>query len=258
MTRTPGPLVPLRWLRRSTVTVVLLPHAGGGASLFHDWPSALPDSCDVVAVQYPGHETRLAEGLEVSAREIAAETAAALHSRAPGDTFVVFGHSMGALIGLEVALELERQGNHVAVLLAAASPPPGQRRTDVEQALALTDAEFLEGILRARGNARRLPSELYELLLPILRADYRLVADHWRTATFGKLSCPVIALGGRDDPDADPAAMAGWKAHASGAFRCEPMPGGHFFPFDSHHTRSWIAALTRQIARYEQGGSLDD
>ncbi|MCT6867970.1 MAG: thioesterase domain-containing protein, partial [Gilliamella apicola] len=39
---------------------ICLPHAGGCASFFKRWPITLPSSIELVAVQYPGREERLA------------------------------------------------------------------------------------------------------------------------------------------------------------------------------------------------------
>ena len=56
-----------RWLTRpdpstepAPVRMLCLPYAGGGASLYRQWPAALPGT-DVVAVQLPGREERITE-----------------------------------------------------------------------------------------------------------------------------------------------------------------------------------------------------
>src|ERR671919_747384 len=73
------------------------PYAGGAASIFRTWPSGLPGSIDVAAVQLPGRETRLAEP---PVRRLDALVAAMAPALEPflDRPFALFGHSMGALI----------------------------------------------------------------------------------------------------------------------------------------------------------------
>ena len=69
---------------------------------------------------------------------------------------------------------------------------------------------------------------LMELLLPVLRADLMVVDDYVCRGL--PVTCPVTALGGRDDAQVSPAALSAWGHCTHGPFRVRMFPGGHFFP----------------------------
>ena len=73
--------------------------------------------------------------------------------------------------------------------------------------------------------------ELMALLLPVLRADFRL-SESYLTSTTARVACPISAFGGRDDPEATAEDMAGWALHTTAGFRFRLFPGDHFFIFD--------------------------
>src|SRR5258708_6944119 len=90
------------------------PYAGAGASLFRDWPAALPGSVELHAAQLPGRENRLREPAIARLSPLVEHLATAM---APYLTrpFALFGQSMGALVSFAVARQLRHIG----------SPPPG-------------------------------------------------------------------------------------------------------------------------------------
>ena len=73
-------------------------------------------------------------------------------------------------------------------------------------------------------------AELLALLLPILRADVRLV-ETYRSPARPPLEVEIVALGGADDPAISAAKLAGWRTHTTGKFSARLLPGGHFFLF---------------------------
>src|SRR3954471_165510 len=88
----------------AAVRLVCFPHAGGTASFFRQWSELVPEAVEVVALQYPGREDRLAEPLVPTMDELADQLAEDVASLA-GPT-VLFGHSLGASVAYEVARRL--------------------------------------------------------------------------------------------------------------------------------------------------------
>ncbi|MYV97957.1 alpha/beta fold hydrolase [Streptomyces sp. SID3343] len=221
-----------RWLRRfrdddGGTKLVCFPHAGGWTSAYGAWPSGLPAHAGVLAVRYPGREDRLGDPfpseLDVLADDIADALEDLMRHR-----LVLFGHSMGASVAHEVALRLHKRGCPPAALIVSGRRPPhllhDQRR------FSGTDEEIIAGIVRydASRAAVYAEPELRELLLPALRADYRLV-DDYRGGHRPPLDCPVYGYTGADDPEAPPADMRGWADSTHDAFRLRVLPGGHFY-----------------------------
>ena len=90
-------------------------------------------------------------------------------------------------------------------------------------------------------------AELMELLLPLLRADFKAI-ETWQASPGPLLHTDVLVLGGEDDPETTPERMAAWQQV------CDPsrlalhrLPGGHFF---IHSCQDQVlAALGRQLQR---------
>ncbi|MEU1180982.1 thioesterase domain-containing protein [Streptomyces sp. NPDC005820] len=231
----PPPHTADRWLRvhpcrapRPARRLVCFPHAGGTAHLFHTWPGRLPDDTELLAVRYPGRQDRLAEPCAEDMDHLADAVTDAL---APftGLPLTLFGHSMGSAVAYEVALRLESHGVRPAHLLVSGRAAPHRARpTGVSDG----DDEALLAVVRGLGDhqseAYDIP-ELRELLLPALRADYRLI-EAYRPARPLPLRAPVTAYTGRDDLTCPPDAVRAWgELTAPGLFTLRAFPGDHFY-----------------------------
>ncbi len=144
--------------------------------------------------------------------------------------FVLFGHSVGALLAFEGARgprPLHVAGRRAA-LVSGHTPPQIQSRT--KRLHLLPDAELLEEIRRLDGIPLEIMNhrEMLDLLLPALRADLTLDETYVYTAEV-PLDCPILALGGRDDPEVLFADLAQWNLHTRSRFSLKTFPGGHFF-----------------------------
>ncbi|QPK44050.1 thioesterase [Streptomyces gardneri] len=209
-----------------------LPHGGADGSAFRPWQGLLGAGVEVVPVQLPGRGIRMAETAERSIVRLGEELAGPIARRADGLPYVLFGHSMGALLAYELGLALQDGPNPpAAVVVSGAVPPHVPRSTPAMHLLA--DEEFL-GRLGALGG---IPPELLaeeewlELFLPVLRADFE-AAETYRTRSTLSPGVRLIALGGSDDPAAPPAEVERWRELGTDV-TIRTFTGGHFFPFES-------------------------
>lgn len=85
------------------------PYAGGGSSIFNQWPKQFLEHVEIRILQLPGRESRFQESPYTCMARLIDDLCTALinHLDIP---FSLFGHSMGALICFELARELRRQG----------------------------------------------------------------------------------------------------------------------------------------------------
>src|SRR4051812_31370410 len=83
-------------------------YAGGGTTIFRTWPHRLPNDVELCAVLLPGRESRLRETPFTSMPPL---VEALSHALEPYLTmpFAFWGHSLGALIGFELARARRRQ-----------------------------------------------------------------------------------------------------------------------------------------------------
>ncbi len=209
--------------------LLCFPYAGGGALAYRSWTTQMPPEVDVLPVQLPGRERRLREKPYTRLGPLVEAAARALvpHLDRP---FAIFGHSMGALIGYEVAQWLRReQGLEPVHLLVSArrslSLPP-----DPDDYYKLSDPELTEQLREMNGTPAEVLEhpELMELMLPLLRADFELNDTHQPVA-HPPLECPVTAFGGLEDEDVSREELEAWRAVTAGPFQLRMFAGDHFY-----------------------------
>ncbi|MFY4718900.1 thioesterase II family protein [Streptomyces sp. LaBMicrA B280] len=229
----PGP-----WLRRyhgrpvrAAATLVCLPHAGGSASFYYPWSEALSARYDVLAVQYPGRQDRHREPCLTEIGALAGALAAELAATVPADRpLVLFGHSMGAVVGFETIRHLERfrAPRSPDLFFASGRRAPALSRDDGIH--RLPDAELLAELTRLGGTDARMleEPELIQLVMPTVRADFTAV-ETYTPEDGAAVRCPVVALLGDSDPRVTAEQAAAWHDHTTAGFALRVFPGGHFY-----------------------------
>lgn len=225
------------------VRLYTLPYAGGNALAFRPWADHLPPWIELRAVHLPGRFGRHRQDPFTDCDEAVESLAAELETEA--GPFVLFGHSMGAMLGYRLARLLHRRDRPPPALLAVASwPVSGVPRASMPDP-ADPDDRFAD-VLRAMGGT--LPEvlddpEMRALTLPVLRADFRLCRSYvYRPEP--PLSVPTVVYGGTGDRIAPPESLAGWKDHTERFLGFERFDGDHFFL--RHH----VPVLTASIAAH--------
>src|SRR5205085_6286250 len=114
--------------------------------------------------------------------------------------YAFFGHSMGAVIGFELAQRLrgEQAAEPEALFISGRRAP--QLSDSDPITYNLPKDEFIAELRRLDGTSKEVleHAELMELILPLLRADFQLIESyeyHGRPP----LTCPIIAYGGQQD-----------------------------------------------------------
>lgn len=246
----PRPTAPLRLL--------VFPHAGAGASAYFFLARLLqPDPVEVHVVQYPGREARMKEppldSLDRMIASMATELVPVLHA----GPCAFFGHSMGALLAFEFTRHLRRAGAPLPCHLIISGRHAPQIPGSSVRVSQLSDEAFLDTVGR---RYQALPAELLanreirDLVLPSLRADFRLVENHVHTPG-PPLAMAGTVLNGRDDPGITPAMAAAWQTHFVHPIAVRWFDGGHFFlaPAGSQLRAELQAALAGCAPRSPNG-----
>lgn len=205
------------------------PYAGAGAAIFRDWADALGLHLEVCSILLPGRERRHAEPALRRSQQ-AVEFLTPVLRPYLDMPFVLFGHSMGALLAYELARGILTSSmiEPRALFVSGRRAPFLPRRT--RKIHALPREEFLAEIRALNGTPVEVfaHEDLIELILPTLRSDFELVESHAHSAE-PLLSCPVVAMGGTRDPNTLPEEIDAWRSVTTGPFRSMLFEGDHFF-----------------------------
>ncbi len=203
--------------------------------MFREWKGHLPSWVHPIPLNLPGRGMRHGEPLlyewppllDLLAREI---------SPYLGCPFAIFGHSLGALIGIELANIIRSRFAKTPVWFGASGcVAPSKRKLELKW-LDCPEKEFLAELRSLSGTPPELLEnrELLDLVMPVLRADFHL-AGSYRFQPRPPLSIPVLVLGGTQDEEVSspPEKLAAWSLVTTGPTRIQMISAGHFF-LDSH------------------------
>jgi medium-chain acyl-[acyl-carrier-protein] hydrolase len=245
----------MRTDRADGLRLFCFPHAGVGASIFSRWNAELPSAIEVCPIQLPGRGGRWSEPPFTRLGPLIEALSEAL-SPLLETRFAFFGHSMGALVALELARHLRREKRRGPVRLIASAarapqiPDPDPPLHDV------TDGELVKGLEHLDGIPREISQnlELLHTFLPALRADLA-VCETYAYYDEPPLDCPISAYGGQQDTRVPHEHLEGWRAQTVAGFVLRMFPGNHFF-FMSRARAPFLHALCADLAGWEgQGGS---
>ncbi|MEU6715739.1 alpha/beta fold hydrolase [Nonomuraea sp. NPDC046802] len=219
----------MTWLRRISAgdggsRLVCLPYAGGSGSIYTSWARWLPADVELWVPSLPAREHRIYERPVDDIHVIVSALDEAL-SREDKPTSL-FGHSFGALVAFELARRLQERSRPVACLVVSAMAAPHTLRVRPAPA----DAEILNNLRSYGATPPEVldNAELRDLLMPALRADYKMARGYaYREGP--KLSSKVFALGGTDDPEVTDAGLDAWAGQTRAGFERRMWEGGHMY-----------------------------
>jgi medium-chain acyl-[acyl-carrier-protein] hydrolase len=198
--------------------------------MYNLWKRFLPSTIEVCPIQIPGRESRLSEESCTDCASLIEQITSAM-SGYMDKPYAIFGHSMGALLTLDLAQSI----------VGSSLPAPsylfvsGRNATHIPIGHSaihkLPDGEFLDALaIRYGGLPQEIldTPELLELYLPILRADLTLLETH-NYLERNPLQCPIAAFAGKDDRNVSSKGLAAWGDHTTGHFETKLFDGDHFF-----------------------------
>jgi medium-chain acyl-[acyl-carrier-protein] hydrolase len=227
--------------------LLCLHYAGGGASLFRHWDPAFAPLAEIYPLQLPGREGRLREPAISTLRSVVARVTDALEPDLERP-YAIFGHSMGALIGFELAREVRRRGLAMPVHLFLASycAPQLLRR---EHRASTVKQEAARQLAAASAVSTGMTEEMLALFVPTIEAD-TLLCESYEYVEEEPLVCPITVFRGNTDYVLDEH-LAGWRSHTRGAFHAQTFLGDHFFV--RHTPRGMVQAIRRALAKHAPG-----
>jgi len=211
------------------IRLLCLPFAGGGGSAFRPWCELLAPEIEVVPIQLPGRENRLNEPAFDSFAPTLAALADLIESVAAAGDYALFGHSAGAHLAFLLTRQIRAQGLTMPRHLFLSSRRAVHLPNATPLLAPLDDDSFLAEVIKRYGaDAQVQDKDLYQLMLPAIRADIAATETHPYVEE-AALDCPISVFGGDQDDWVPLESLQAWEKHSAGPFTLKTFPGGHFY-----------------------------
>jgi len=153
-------------------------YAGGNSSIYFSWKNKIHKDVELLAIQLPGRANLLQEelltDLDLLVRLLYKEIEPYLNR-----PFAFFGHSMGGFIAYALIAYIEKVSQKKASFIIISATPPPNFYYGVEDYL-LPNEELKKKLKNNNATPNEIlnSKELMDIILPIYRADCKLLATH--------------------------------------------------------------------------------
>lgn len=210
--------------------VFFLPYAGGSSMNYQSCYNYFTDEIEPVCIELAGRGKRYGEPFYQSISEAADDILTILEKELNGEDYIIFGHSMGAILAFELFYKIKAKGVQLPKCLfvsGRAAPNAVHNVLDIKD---YDDETFIKLISFYGGLPEDFEnSEIKKLLLPVLRADFRILDEYVYEEKEGKIESDLIILCGEKDFSAAEKESIKWKDFAGAHFSLHSFPEGHFF-----------------------------
>lgn len=206
----------------------VFPYAGGNSAAFIPWSRGLGPDIELAVIHLPGRGLRMAEPSQSSLRDIAMSIAGTI-AQDNAANFAFFGHSMGAVLMLEVArIATLMQLRRPQLMIASGCRWPGQ--LEPEGVHELPDDALIERLRDMCGTPDEVLDnrEMMEIALPALRSDFAML-DTYRYRPGIAINTPLHVFAGQDDAIVKAEHLDGWLTETEQPGAVHWFEDAHFF-----------------------------
>ena len=237
------------------IRLFCFPYAGGSASVYSHWENFLSSVIRLQPVELAGRGRRIHEPFYASMADATEDVLRQIKNQLFDLPFAFYGHSIGGAIAYQVALKLREikypQPLHI---FFSGRGAPHIRRKDKPPYHTLPENEFREKIMDLGGTPEELflHPELLEILLPLLRADFRIswLFTH-EFVQLDPLDCDISVLTGKEE-DLKTEQIDEWCLHTNGKCNINYFEGGHFFINNPTEKKKVLTMINDTLSSYVQ------
>lgn len=211
--------------------IFLLHFAGGSCYSYTFLKKYLENNVTFLPLELPGRGNRMSEELIRTKSDAVKDLLSQLRQqRIPGVPYFIYGHSMGAILGLDLAKAMEELGDSAQLLMVTGNPGPGIPRSKLFH--NLERQAFKEGLKNLGGIADEIleNEEVFQLFEPVLRADFQIIETINGAENLQLEKTPILAIMGTKEPSA--LHVANWRNFTKANCADRQLEGGHFFILD--------------------------
>jgi external thioesterase TEII len=221
--------------------VFLLHFAGGNSYSFNFLKPFVPKDFEFHLIELPGRGKRINEKLLSAESEAIDDLLNQINKLRNDKPYIIFGHSLGAHLGLRVTKKMEELGDYPKQLIVAGNAGPGTGDEDKYRS-TMDDDVLKEELLGLGGIPNEIleNEELFSFFSRILRSDFKIVEECEPLGTEFKVNTPIVAVMG--DKEETSEEIENWKKFTSGTFKPYLLSGNHFFIRD--HPAELVRIIT--------------
>ena len=181
---------------------------------------------DIIALELPGRGNRIKEPLTKDFERAAVDFHFQVLRLLTSRDFILYGHSLGALLAFRVCQLLEDRNISPTYLVVTGNPGPGIHPE--KQLHELADNDFIAELRNLGGIPEAIleDTDTLRFFLPILRSDFELATrENMERKT--RINTPIYAMMG--DKEEYVNEITNWKNFTTVEFRFKILEGDHFF-----------------------------
>ncbi|WP_347217488.1 alpha/beta fold hydrolase [Chryseobacterium sp.] len=208
--------------------IFLLHYAGGDRNSFRPLIEELKSQFQIEAPELPGRGDRMSDSPLKDKKEAIADILEQIKRiRQKEVPYLIYGHSMGAILGFEICHAMEKESDAPVHFVATGYPGPGIK--DTPPIAHLPKADFFAEVRKLGGISDEVMQyeELLDFFEPVLRGDFGLLENKSNQTPDIKIQTPVYAIMGKSEKYA--LNIRNWANYTEGTFECQIVNGNHFF-----------------------------
>ena len=206
----------------------LLHFAGGNAYSYNFIRKYLENNFEFHPLELPGRGKRISEALLYNKKDAIEDYVTQITKLRNDQSYLIYGHSMGATLGLSVTKMMEEISDAPEKLIVSGNAGPGISTRDYKRYL-LDDKAFKEELRRLGGVPNEVleNEELFNFFNTSIRADFEILEKDMYSEKDVVLKTPIYAIMGDEEEMA--ADINNWSKFTANDFNSNIWSGNHFF-----------------------------
>lgn len=232
--------------KQRRIKLFCFPYAGGSAMIYHPWKNKLGDGIELRPIELAGRGRRINDASYQDLQKVVEDMLAQIRDEIQESSYMLFGHSLGAIIAYELAKKVREEGLPRPQHLFFSGKGAMHIERPEEKKYHLMDNEkFKKEILELGGTPLEFFEypELMELFLPLLKSDFKIAETYSLNGGIQPFDQDITVLLGEAD-DLNDAQCTEWQQHTTKTCHFHYFPGGHFFINDEQEK---IVEIIRDI-----------
>lgn len=216
--------------------IIAIPFAGGNKYSFNKIAQHIVKDVDWITLELPGRGSRFGEPLLDKVSDIVNDLYRNIQSHIIKGDYILYGHSMGTLLGYELVKKIIKNGLKLPVCLFFTGRGGPTYNRFIHKKSILPQELFWKEITKIGGMPKDILEQqgLLDLYYPILKNDFKAIENY----TYSKIDTPFsipmhIIMGkeeiGEEEEKTSMHNMKSWANETTSTCDFEIMPGNHFF-----------------------------